>query len=88
MCTVDRWAAAEAARSAAEAEGDLAGQASAHLGLTAPHWYQDRYPPAIEHCRRASALARQAGWARGHAVALANLVSTVDTVAAVSTVDG
>jgi tetratricopeptide (TPR) repeat protein len=60
---------------AAEAEGDLLGQAACQLGLADYHRRQHRYPDAIDHFVRAAELGERAGWPAGQAAALAHLGS-------------
>jgi DNA-binding SARP family transcriptional activator len=68
------WQAiARAGRSAAEAEGDLFGQAAVQLGEGEARWRQQRYPAAIDHFGQAAGLSERAGWTEGLASALANL---------------
>lgn len=64
---------ATAARSAAEAEKDVSGQAAAHLSLAQAHRTGLRYADAARHATRAHELAEQDGWEQGLAAALADL---------------
>jgi tetratricopeptide (TPR) repeat protein/transcriptional regulator with XRE-family HTH domain len=72
---VDWLAVAEAGLAAAQADGDLRGQAAAHLSLTDALRCQDRCPQAIAHGTRAVALARRSGWLEGQATTLGSLGS-------------
>jgi DNA-binding SARP family transcriptional activator/tetratricopeptide (TPR) repeat protein len=71
--TADWLTAAEAALTAAEAEGELIAQAAARLGLATLYWRQDDYQAAIDQLHPALELARRAGWPAGQAAALGNL---------------
>jgi DNA-binding SARP family transcriptional activator/Tfp pilus assembly protein PilF len=68
------WAAvADAARSAAEADGEPRAQMAAELNLASRHMRQNRFDPAIEHYRRALAINERVGWPEGESAALGNL---------------
>src|SRR6266545_4252082 len=73
MHTVDWLTVARAGLAAAEADGDLRGQAAARLSLADLHNRQGRYQQAVEHYSRASRLARETGWLAGQAVKHGNL---------------
>jgi tetratricopeptide (TPR) repeat protein len=69
-----QWlAVADLGRAAAEADGDLSGQAAAELSAADAHLMLADYPPAAEHYTRAADLAERAGWLPGQASALGNL---------------
>jgi DNA-binding SARP family transcriptional activator/Tfp pilus assembly protein PilF len=70
---VDWLGAANAALAAAQADGDLPGQAAAQLSLANVNMCQGRYQPAIEHCAEALRLNQQTGWLEGQATALGSL---------------
>jgi len=71
--TADWLTSAQAALTAAEAEGATRAQAAAHQSLATYHWSQDRHDRAVDHQRRALALARSAGWTDGEGIILGNL---------------
>ena len=73
MYTVDWQAAARLGLSCAEKENDPRAQAAARLSLALLDWKRSRYPGAVEHYRRALALAGRAGWSQGRAAVLGNL---------------
>jgi DNA-binding SARP family transcriptional activator/Tfp pilus assembly protein PilF len=68
-------AISQASAGAAEAAGDLAGQAVAYLSLGTASWSRQRYPAAIDRYAHAARLADLAGWGEGAAAALANLAT-------------
>jgi tetratricopeptide (TPR) repeat protein len=61
---------AATALAAAEAAGDTAPQAMAHLSISAAYLRQDRYADGIGHGERALELAKTAGWLDGEVGAL------------------
>jgi DNA-binding SARP family transcriptional activator len=68
------WSAVgPAALRAAEAAGDAAGRATAHLGMGTRHYLAHHYAEAIEHLDHAAAASREAGWVAGQAAAMGNL---------------
>ncbi len=67
MCTVDWQAAAEAGRSAAEADHDQRAIAASHLSLALLHSVRGRYEEAIASYQLAISHAQRAGWAHGEA---------------------
>jgi tetratricopeptide (TPR) repeat protein len=71
--TVDWLTAANGGLAAAAADGDLPGQAAAELSLGSAYGRVGRPGHAMEHCARAVALSRQAGWADGEAAGLGSL---------------
>ena len=73
MHTVDWLTVARAGLAAAEADGDLRGQAAARLSLADLHNRQGRYQQAVEHYSRASRLARESGWPEGESTTPSNL---------------
>jgi tetratricopeptide (TPR) repeat protein len=73
MHTVDWLAVAHAGLAAADADGELRGQAAAHLSLAAFHHRQSEHEHAIAHSMRAAALSQQTGWLQGQSTALGNL---------------
>jgi tetratricopeptide (TPR) repeat protein len=75
MHIVDWLAVAYAGFAAAEADGDLAGQAAAQLSLADAHDRQSRYHQAVEHYTQAWTLSRRTGWLEGQSAALGNLGS-------------
>jgi DNA-binding SARP family transcriptional activator/tetratricopeptide (TPR) repeat protein len=75
MYVVDWLAVARAGLVAAEAEGELRGQAAAHLSIADAHLSQSRNQRAVEHFAQALMLSRRSGWLDGQATALANLAA-------------
>ncbi len=73
MHTVDWLAVAHAGLAAAEADGDLRGEAAAELSLAALHHRQDQYQQATEYATRALHRSRQTGWLDGQAAAYNSL---------------
>jgi DNA-binding SARP family transcriptional activator/tetratricopeptide (TPR) repeat protein len=73
MHIVDWQTAAQAALTAAEAEGDLRAQAAAQLSLGDSHLRQGRPEPAVERYTAALTLAERAGWAQCETTAIGNL---------------
>jgi DNA-binding SARP family transcriptional activator/Tfp pilus assembly protein PilF len=67
MHIVDWLVVARAAVTAAQADGDLRGQAAAELSLANAYMSQGRHQPAIDHCTRALRLNQQSGWLHGQA---------------------
>jgi DNA-binding SARP family transcriptional activator/tetratricopeptide (TPR) repeat protein len=68
------WAVvADAARSAAEVDGEPRAQMAAELNLASRHMRQSRFDPAIDHYRRALAINERVGWPEGESAALGNL---------------
>lgn len=70
---VEWRAAAEAALSAAEEDGDLHARASARFSLADLGFRQGRYRHAVRHYAGALALARRAKWVEAQAAVLGNL---------------
>jgi DNA-binding SARP family transcriptional activator len=58
---------AQTALDAAEAEGDLFGQAAMHCSLAAARWDRGHVRQAMEHATRALDISRELGWATGWA---------------------
>jgi DNA-binding SARP family transcriptional activator/tetratricopeptide (TPR) repeat protein len=73
MYTVDWLTVATAALAAADADGDLLGQAASHTGLATLYWAQGQHQEAIDRFSSALALSRRAGWVEGESAALGNL---------------
>jgi DNA-binding SARP family transcriptional activator/tetratricopeptide (TPR) repeat protein len=71
--TVDWLEATRAGMTAAVAESNLRAQAALHLSLAMAHQCLGRHDAVIEHYTLAADLARQAGWADGHAASVGNL---------------
>ncbi|WP_234389020.1 AfsR/SARP family transcriptional regulator [Streptomyces sp. AS58] len=63
-------ATAETALDAAEAEGDLFGQAAMHTGLMVVRWERGRAGQAMEHATRVLNIGRELGWTTGEAAGL------------------
>jgi DNA-binding SARP family transcriptional activator len=63
-------ATAQTALDAAEAEGDLCGQAAMHFSLAGVRGDRGHAGPAMEHVTRALNISRELGWATGEAAAL------------------
>jgi DNA-binding SARP family transcriptional activator len=72
MLTVDWLAAARAGLAAAEAAGDLPGQAAAQLSLADAHNRRSEYEQALARYDRALELFQQAQWPEGAASVLCN----------------
>jgi DNA-binding SARP family transcriptional activator len=70
--TVDWQTVAEAGLAAAEADGDPAAMAAAHLSLGGMHLMRGHIEATLAADFRAVDLAARAGWAEGEAVALGN----------------
>ena len=70
---VDWLTAAQSALDAATAENEVPAQTTAQLSLASMHWRRGAYEEAIDHHRRAYALATRCGWAPAQAAALGNL---------------
>lgn len=75
MQIVDLREVVDAALAAADGYGDPAARAAARLGLGQVHITRHEYQAAIDACREAGDLARQAGWDQGASGALGNLGS-------------
>jgi tetratricopeptide (TPR) repeat protein len=73
LLVVEWLTCAETALGAAQADGDLHGQAAARLSLGALHSRRGDQPRAIEELTRAQALAGQAEWSHGETAALGAL---------------
>jgi tetratricopeptide (TPR) repeat protein/DNA-binding XRE family transcriptional regulator len=73
MYVVDWSAVAEAALTAAQAEGAARAQSSAQLSLADLNLCLGRYRQAIEHYSRALALNEETGWLEGQAATLSKL---------------
>jgi DNA-binding SARP family transcriptional activator/tetratricopeptide (TPR) repeat protein len=73
MYTVDWLAAARAGLEAAEAAGDLRGQAASLVSLGVLHARMSRHLDANVHLYGALDLARRAGWLQAVAVSLSNI---------------
>jgi tetratricopeptide (TPR) repeat protein len=73
MHVVDWESIGSAALAAAQAEGDLPGEASARLSLGTLHLATGRYDDALASFAAANGVSRLAGWDAGAAAALANL---------------
>jgi DNA-binding SARP family transcriptional activator len=69
----DWLAAADAALRAARAANDLAGQASAQLGVAGISTLRSLFPQSVEDHEAAVSLSRQAGWITGVGAAYNNL---------------
>jgi tetratricopeptide (TPR) repeat protein len=71
---ITEWmAAARAGVAAAEAAGDLRGQAAGELSLASLSWRTGQYPDVVRHGAAALGLARRADWIRGQAAVLGNV---------------
>jgi DNA-binding SARP family transcriptional activator/Tfp pilus assembly protein PilF len=66
---------ARAGLAAAEAEGNVQGQAAAQLCLAEAFWVHGQYDDARDHYQWALALTERAGWSHGQAAALNNLAN-------------
>ncbi|MBO0814890.1 MAG: tetratricopeptide repeat protein, partial [Actinobacteria bacterium] len=73
MHTVDWHTVAHAGLTAAEADGDLGGQAAARQSLARLDYLTGRFRASLDHGEQAVALAKRAGWAEGEAAALGEL---------------
>jgi DNA-binding SARP family transcriptional activator len=73
MHYVDWRSVAGAGLAAAEAAGDLRGQAAAQLSLGLYHVVRNHPDAALGHCAGALDCARRAGWAEGESAALAHI---------------
>lgn len=73
MHTAEWMASARAGLAAAEAAGNLRGQAAGHLSLASLHWRTGRFRDAAHHGTVALGFAQQADWTRGQAAVLGNL---------------
>src|SRR6266545_4143875 len=74
--TIEWVTCAEIGRAAAEADGDLAGQAAMRLSLSNLQFSQDNHRAAGDHATRALDAARKAGWTAGQSAALSALAIT------------
>jgi DNA-binding SARP family transcriptional activator/tetratricopeptide (TPR) repeat protein len=72
---IEWLAVARAGLAAADAEGDVQGQAAAQLCLAEAFWVHGQYDDARDHYQRALTLTARAGWSHGHAAALNNLAN-------------
>jgi tetratricopeptide (TPR) repeat protein len=70
MHSADGLVIGHAGTVAAEADGDLRGQAAAQLSLSMAHLRRGETEQAVEYSSRAAALAEASGWFEGHASAL------------------
>lgn len=73
MHTAEWMAAARAGVAAAEAAGDLRGQAAGELSLASLSWRTGQYSDVVRHGSVALGLARRARWVRGQAAVLGNM---------------
>lgn len=67
---------AETALAAAEADGSLAGQATAHMAIAAFHRLHSRFPKVIEHLLLARDFAAAGGWTEFEKISISNLAIT------------
>ncbi|HEU4427034.1 MAG TPA: tetratricopeptide repeat protein, partial [Pilimelia sp.] len=73
MHVADWLVVSRAGLAAAEADGDLHGQAAARLSLADAHTFQSEQSQAVVHYERALAQAEAAAWPEGQSDALGNL---------------